>query len=43
MKNKDTDIAVFANYAQQYSTYKVKMPELQKEVEYVKSLFEVRR
>ncbi|XP_071803571.1 dynein heavy chain domain-containing protein 1-like isoform X3 [Asterias amurensis] len=43
MKNKDTDIAVFANYAQQYSTYKVKMPELQKEVEYVKSLFEVIR
>ncbi|XP_038044677.1 dynein heavy chain domain-containing protein 1-like [Patiria miniata] len=43
MKNKDTDIAVFANYAQQYSTYKVKMPDLQKEVEYIKSLFEVIR
>ena len=41
MKEKDTSMHAFADYAQQYSTYKNKMPELQKEVEYIKSLFEV--
>ncbi|XP_072028282.1 dynein heavy chain domain-containing protein 1-like [Amphiura filiformis] len=43
MKEKDTNMRAFADYAQQYSTYKNKMPDLQKEVEYIKSLFEVIR
>ncbi|XP_041479286.1 dynein heavy chain domain-containing protein 1-like isoform X6 [Lytechinus variegatus] len=43
MKEKSTDVKDFADYAKQYNRYKIKMPELQKEVEYVKSLFEVIR
>ena len=42
MKEKDTGVKAFANYAQQYTKYKIRMPDLQKEVEYIKSLFEVR-
>lgn len=41
MKEKNPDTAAFADYAQQYHTYKNKMAELQKEVDYIKSLFEV--
>lgn len=42
MKAKDPDLSSFADYAQQYHTYKNKMADLQTEVEYIKSLFEVR-
>ncbi|XP_077979356.1 dynein heavy chain domain-containing protein 1-like [Glandiceps talaboti] len=43
MKEKNTDIAAFAEYAKQYITYKNKTAALQAEVEYIKSLFEVIR
>ncbi|XP_070566099.1 dynein heavy chain domain-containing protein 1-like isoform X2 [Ptychodera flava] len=43
MKEKNTDIEAFAEYAKQYITYKNKMAALQSEVEYIKSLFEVIR
>ncbi|XP_072179432.1 dynein heavy chain domain-containing protein 1-like [Diadema setosum] len=43
MKEKNSETNAFADYAQQYTKYKIKMPELQKEVEYIKSLFEVIR
>ncbi|XP_033127107.1 dynein heavy chain domain-containing protein 1-like isoform X2 [Anneissia japonica] len=43
MKSKETTTEGFAEYAQRYGIYKLKMGTLQQEVEYVKSLFEVIR
>nr|XP_006818816.1 PREDICTED: uncharacterized protein LOC100376274 [Saccoglossus kowalevskii] len=43
MREKNTDIESFAEYAKQYMRYKNKTVDLQTEVEYIKSLFEVIR
>ncbi|XP_071943742.1 dynein heavy chain domain-containing protein 1-like [Antedon mediterranea] len=43
MKCKETTTEGFAEYAQRYSVYKLKMAALQTDVEYIKSLFEVIR
>ena len=43
MKQKDTDIAGFAIYAKNVSQYKKNTMMYQQRIEYIKSLFEVRR
>ncbi|KAH3716383.1 hypothetical protein DPMN_059105 [Dreissena polymorpha] len=43
MKNKQPSVDLFATYAKNYNQYKKNTTSYQQKVEYIKSLYEVRR